>query len=210
LHAAGIAFASKLRKAPVVTVAYCDDSVTTEADFHEGLRFAALHQLPVVFVCEYNCVPLPKDASSIPSCLEEMTLPNGLTHHRIDGSDVVAVYTAMHAAMQHAREQQGPVLLEMSITRTFPPFITSSTSHTPTIPFGEETATRENDPLIRCQLFLEQQGVWESEWAHRLYTRLSSEVEQAMHDAMQDNCYEQDKANRVEIADINAAALLEQ
>src|SRR6266536_5583121 len=55
LHAAGIAFACKLRKAPVVTIAYCSDRVITEADFLEGIRFAALHQLPVVFVCEQDC-----------------------------------------------------------------------------------------------------------------------------------------------------------
>src|SRR6266567_6936887 len=47
LHAAGIAFACKLRKAPVVTIAYCSDGTTAEPDFQEGIRFAAQHQLPV-------------------------------------------------------------------------------------------------------------------------------------------------------------------
>jgi len=54
LHAAGIAFASKLRKSSAVTAAYCGDGATAEADFLEGVTFAALHQLPVVFVCEQD------------------------------------------------------------------------------------------------------------------------------------------------------------
>src|SRR5215472_74704 len=44
LHAAGIAFASKLRNASVVTVAYCGDGVATEPDFLRGLQFATQHQ----------------------------------------------------------------------------------------------------------------------------------------------------------------------
>ncbi len=194
LHAAGIAFASKLRKVSAVTVAYCDDTATAEADFHEGLRFAALHQLPVVFVCEQNCVTFSNNTPSTPSCLQGMTLPEGLAYQRIDGSDIVAVYTAMHAAMQHAREHQGPILLDILVTRTLPPSIASSFSQV-SPPYGEKIYTiNENDPLERCQLFLEQQGVWESEWAYGLFLRLSSEVEQAMHDAVQDNCFEQDSA----------------
>src|SRR5947209_14654994 len=52
LHAAGIAFAAKLRKASVVTVAYCGDGADSEPDFFEGITFAAQNQLPFVLVYE--------------------------------------------------------------------------------------------------------------------------------------------------------------
>src|SRR5439155_5000647 len=94
LHAAGIAFACKLRKAAVVTVAYCSDGVTSEADFREGIQFAALHQLPVVFVCEQDS---PHPHTDTPSCLQNISLPAGLSHQRIDGRDVMEVYAAMRA-----------------------------------------------------------------------------------------------------------------
>src|SRR6266581_6813700 len=48
LHAAGIAFACKLRKGTAVTVAYCGDGANAEPDFLEGITFAAQHQLPAV------------------------------------------------------------------------------------------------------------------------------------------------------------------
>src|SRR5690349_21129612 len=109
LHAAGIAFACKLRKVRAVTVAYCGDGATAEPDFLEGIRFAAQHQLPAVFVCEHNCTD--SDLSAPPLSLQTASLPDGLIHQRIDGTDVTAVYTAMQTAMQHAREGHGPVLL---------------------------------------------------------------------------------------------------
>jgi 2-oxoisovalerate dehydrogenase E1 component alpha subunit len=178
LHAAGIAFASKLRKAPVVTVAYCGDGATAEPDFLEGIRFAALHQLSVVFICEQDCTihrdqlqrvptgqmyPAPM---TTPSCLQGLPLPNGIMHQRIDGTDIVAVYTAMQAAMQRARDHHKPTILEMSVTRL------------------DSNGALYRDPLTCCQQMLEEQGAWDQAWADQLYTQLSTEVEQAMHDAL--------------------------
>src|SRR6266571_5547637 len=112
LHAAGIAFASKLRKAPAVTVAYCGDGATAEPDFLEGVTFAALHHLPVVFVCEQDCSDIER------ASIRGVSLPAVLEYHLIDGSDVLVVNTAMRDAMQHAREGHGPVLLEVCVTRS--------------------------------------------------------------------------------------------
>lgn len=176
LHAAGIAFACKLRKASAVTVAYCGDGATGEPDFLEGIRFAALHQLPAVFICEQDCTGARCAIQSTPSCIRDIPLPDGLTHQRIDGTDVVAVYTAMRTAMQHAREGHGPVLLEMSITRSAP----GSNAYI------SDNTTSGNDPLSRCRQLLLEQGVWDDEWATQLYTRISTEVERAMQDALRD------------------------
>lgn len=174
LHAAGIAFACKLRKAPIVTVAYCSDGTTAEPDFQEGIRFAAQHQLPVVFICEQDCTQPNTNSSS----MHNRKLPPGLTHQHIDGSDIVAVYNAMQAATQHARTGQGPILLEMSVTRFTPSLQAAQTR--------EDTSTSCNDPLIVCQQYLNKEQAWDDTWANELYTRISTEVERAMQDAMRD------------------------
>lgn len=162
LHAAGIAFACKLRKASAVTVAYCGDGATAEPDFLEGITFAVQHQLPVVFICEQDC--------SQTSPLHSLSLPDRLEHQCIDGADVMAVYQAMQAAMQHARDGHGPVLLEMRVMRSMP---------------GQPVVSLD-DPLLRCQQLLKERGVWDEEWATQLYTRVQTEVEQAMHGALRD------------------------
>lgn len=167
LHAAGIAFASKLRKAPVITVAYCGDDAVLEPDFLEGIRFAAQHQLPVIFICEQDCT-----GANTLSCTQRTTLPEGLSHHHIDGSDVVQVYEAMQDAVQRIREGQGPILLEMSVSRS-----------TPAQAFE---MIGSDDPLSRCRQVLQEQGAWDETWASQLHKRLLLEVEQAMRNALRD------------------------
>ena len=54
LHATGVALASKLKGEPHVSAVYFGEGSTAGGDFHEGLNFAAIHRLPVVFVCENN------------------------------------------------------------------------------------------------------------------------------------------------------------
>jgi 2-oxoisovalerate dehydrogenase E1 component alpha subunit len=174
LHAAGIAFACKLRKAHVVTIAYCSDGVIAEADFREGIRFAALHQLPVIFVCEEDGTR----ASSAYSCMQKIDLPDGLARQRIDGADIIEVYTTMQAAMQHTREGHGPILLELSVTRSTP------AEHASCVEDAHDGD--EADPLARCQQYLQEQGMWDEAWAAQLYARYTLEVERAMQDAIRD------------------------
>ncbi len=164
LHAAGVAFACKLRKAQAVTVAYCGDGATVEPDFLEGITFAAQHSLPAVFICEQDC------SDGALSCLQELDLPPGLERLCIDGADVVKVYDAMQEAMLHARSGLGPVLLEMHVVRPDP----------------ERQEQLSSDALLCCQKYMEEQGVWDEQWASGLYTRTLAEVEQAMEDALRD------------------------
>ncbi|GAC1645170.1 MAG: hypothetical protein NVS4B12_10990 [Ktedonobacteraceae bacterium] len=169
LHAAGIAFASKLRKVPVVTVAYCGDDIVAEADFLEGIHFAAHHCLPIVFICEHSC---RNALSSTPSCLTADMLPDTLTHFAIDGTDVLHVYETMQHAMKHARDGQGSVLLEVFVSPvSFP---------------QQQMEEDAQDPLVRCKYILQALDEWDEEWATQLHIRLLTEVEQAMHDALRD------------------------
>jgi 2-oxoisovalerate dehydrogenase E1 component alpha subunit len=161
LHAAGIAFACKLRKGSAVTIAYCGDGATGEPDFLEGITFAAQHQLPAVFICEQD-----DTASYLPE------LPAGLQYRSIDGSDVVTVYLATQAALQHAREGLGPVLLALKVR--------------PQSPGGQlSDEQNQDDPLIRCQRYLEKWSEWDNEWAAQLRERLHNDVEQTLQDALQ-------------------------
>lgn len=192
LHAAGIAFACKLRKASVVTVAYCGDGATTESDFLEGLRFAAQHQLPVIFICEQARVQQSKGTPASSSCLNSIPLPEGLTYEQVDGTDVVTVYQSMQRAMEHAREGRGPVLLEMYIVRSLPnlhlPASQEAECKRPFIFDGILNSKNGDmsDPLVCCQRYLQAHGAWDDDWANQLCARISAEIECAWHDVLHD------------------------
>jgi 2-oxoisovalerate dehydrogenase E1 component alpha subunit len=160
MHAAGIAFACKLRKSSAVTVAYCGDGATAEPDFLEGLTFAAQHQLPALFICEQD-TPVSQT-----STLSGLALPTGLTHCQIDGSNVLTVYDATCEAIQRARAGQGPTLIEISVVRSLP------------------GSVGINDPLQSCVELLRAANGWDETWASEQELRLRKEIEQALADVL--------------------------
>src|SRR5207253_1312900 len=93
-HAAGVAYAARLRGEDAVVGCWFGDGSTSEGDWHEGLNFAGIHRLPVVFYCENN-----KYAISVPLS-KQMAVPNvadkasayGMEGLIVDGSDVLACY----------------------------------------------------------------------------------------------------------------------
>ena len=172
LHAAGVAFACKLRRESAITVAYCGDGATAEPDFLEGITFAVQHQLPVIFICEEDC----SDGHASP--LEDLLLPGELERRCVNGADVIAVYLAMQEAVQCARDAHGPVLLEMRVRR--------SLVGQAEVFLDKDKEEGKSDPLLYCEWFLRERGAWDEEWAAQLYARTRAEVEQAMEDALRD------------------------
>ncbi|TMC53908.1 MAG: thiamine pyrophosphate-dependent dehydrogenase E1 component subunit alpha [Chloroflexi bacterium] len=117
--AAGIAYAAKLRGDGSVTLCTFGDGATSMGEFHEGVNFAAVHRLPVVFVCENNSY-----AISVPIRLQ-MANPNiaeraagyGISGLTIDGTDVPKCYAAVQEAVARARSGEGPTLIEAKVWR---------------------------------------------------------------------------------------------
>lgn len=116
--AIGAALASKLRRDPRVSVAFFGDGATEEGHVHESLNLAALHRLPVIFVCENNFYAshLHLAERHVLDNLHTIGEPHGVPGERVDGNDVLAVYEATVAAVERARRGDGPTLLEC---RTF-------------------------------------------------------------------------------------------
>jgi 2-oxoisovalerate dehydrogenase E1 component alpha subunit len=156
--AAGIAYAAKLRGDGSVTLCTFGDGATSQGEFHEGVNFAAIHRLPVVFVCENNSY-----AISVPIRLQ-MANPNiaeraagyGIPGVTVDGTDVPASYAACREAVTRARRGEGPTLIEAKIWR-----INSHTSEDNQLKYRTKEELEEaaqHDPLIRFTGWLIEQG----------------------------------------------------
>lgn len=112
--AVGAALAFMLQKKDSVVVNFFGDGAAQRGDFHEGLNFAAVFKLPVIFVLENNgyaeYTPLEKHfAGTNFACRAE---GYGFPGIRLDGNDVLAVYEAVQVAAARARAGEGPTLLE--------------------------------------------------------------------------------------------------
>lgn len=116
----GAAWSAKLRGESRVAVAFFGEAATEEGVFCESLNFAALHQLPVVYVCENNrySVYSPLEVRQPANRnLGEIARGHGLASDSADGNDIEQVVSLATAAVSRARQGGGPTLLEFSTYR---------------------------------------------------------------------------------------------
>jgi 2-oxoisovalerate dehydrogenase E1 component alpha subunit len=147
--ASGIAYAAKLKGDGTVTLCTFGDGATSMGEFHEGVNFAAVHRLPIVFVCENNSY-----AISVPIRLQ-MANPDvaaraagyGIPGVTVDGTDVPESYAACRDAVARARRGEGPTLVEAKIWR-----INSHTSEDNQLKYRTKEELDEasrHDPIVR-------------------------------------------------------------
>jgi 2-oxoisovalerate dehydrogenase E1 component alpha subunit len=178
-HAVGIAFAAKYRGDPVVSHVSFGEGGSSKGDFHEGLNFAGIHKLPVVFICENN-----RYAISVP-VTQQMAVENvadraacyGMPGVVVNGQDVVEVYRVTREAVDRARRGDGPTLIECKTYRLVP----HSTSDDDRFYRSREEVAewRERDPILVAQHYLSSIGLWSVEREAQLREECLAEVKEA-------------------------------
>lgn len=117
--AVGSAWASRLKQSSQVTVVFFGDGCFEEGVVHESMNFAALHKLPVVFVCENNgfSVYTRLDKRQPDRAIHGVARAHGLAAYQGNGNDVEEVLEIAARAIADARRGQGPQFLEFSTYR---------------------------------------------------------------------------------------------
>ncbi|MGH6975792.1 MAG: thiamine pyrophosphate-dependent dehydrogenase E1 component subunit alpha, partial [Stellaceae bacterium] len=115
----GAALALKQAKRDDVAVVYLGDASVEEGVFHESANFAAVHHLPVLFVCENNLysVYTPLQERQPPRPIADLGRAHGLHAVVVDGNDVIAVRRAASDAVRRARAGMGPTFIEAATYR---------------------------------------------------------------------------------------------
>ncbi len=117
--AVGTALASRMKKDGRISVTFFGDGASEEGTFHESLNFAALKQLPVVFICENNfsATTSPLSQRQPHENIAKKAGGYGIPGITVDGNNVLDVYDAAKAAVQRARQGKGPTLIECKTYR---------------------------------------------------------------------------------------------
>ncbi len=114
-HAVGAAYAMHLRKESgrAVLCTFGDGS-TSSGEWHEAINFAAVHRLPIVFLCENNewAISTPRSKQMACERIIDKAPGYGLPGARVDGSDPIATYAIVKDALDRARGGGGPTLVE--------------------------------------------------------------------------------------------------
>ena len=160
--ATGLGLAMKLRRSDQVAVCFFGEGATNEGAFHEGLNFAAVQRLPVVFVCENNLYGASTHYSlvSLVGDVADRAKAYGVPARIVDGMDVRAVREASGEAVEAARAGAGPTLLECKTYRF--------TGHSRSDGRGYRTREEEStwaarDPLLLLRPSLDETEVGQME-----------------------------------------------
>src|SRR5438105_1376996 len=113
-HAAGIAYAFKLRKEPRVAVTVFGDGGTSKGDFYEGMNMAGAWKVPLVLVINNNqwAISLPRARQTAAETLAQKAMAAGIDGLQVDGNDVIAVRKVVADAVERARRGDGPTVVE--------------------------------------------------------------------------------------------------
>lgn len=182
LHAAGAAWAMKFKKKDAVAVAYFGDGATSEGDFHEALNFAGVNQVPCIFICQNNqfAISVPRKMQSASQTLAQKAIAYGFEGVQVDGNDVLAVYSAMSAAVDKARAGKGPSLLELYTYRIGDHTTADDSTRYRT---KEEIETwRRRDPIARFRAFLVRIGQLTDTLDQQIVADATAQVEKAVQE----------------------------
>lgn len=148
--AAGAAFAHKYKGDGGVCLCFFGDGAANMGAFQEGLSLASLWELPCVFICENNQysmgTPLYRSLSVQDVSLRAVS--HGMAHERVLGDDVYRVHRHVKMAVDRARKENRPTLLEVETYR----FRGHSMSDPAKYRTKEELEQHMNmDPLVKAR-----------------------------------------------------------
>ncbi len=112
--AAGVAMAHKLNQEGRVSLAFTGEGATSQGEFHEALNVASVWKLPVIFLIENNGYGLSTRSNEQYACkdLVDRAAGYGMRSAKIDGNNILEVYSTIKKIAEEMREDPQPFLLE--------------------------------------------------------------------------------------------------
>jgi pyruvate dehydrogenase E1 component alpha subunit len=178
--AAGVGFAIKYRGGDQVIICYMGESVVNTGAFHEALNMAGLWKLPCVFIIENNRYGMGTSlerASAIHDIYERGAAYN-MPRAQCDGQDVFAVREAVGEAIERARKEQVPTLLEVRTYRFMGHSMSDAVSGTYRTK-AELEEYMKRDPIALLRTHMTENG----ELTDEQLTKLDEEIKAAVQDA---------------------------
>lgn len=179
-HAAGIGLAMKLRGEDKVVLTCIGEGSTSQGEWYEGVNWAAIHRLPVIFLVQNNQYAISERVE------RQMAVPGpaakacglGLDGRVVDGTDVFQVYQVILEVAEKARRGEGPGLVEAKLYRITPH---SSDDDDRTYRSREEVeAYKKRDPLLIAQTILQKEGILTPEKLNEMEAKAKQIVDEAV------------------------------
>ena len=181
-HAVGFAWAAKMKKEKYSTVVFFGDGATSKGDFHEGLNFAGVFKLPIVFICQNNqwAISVPRSRQSASKTLAQKAVSYGFPGLQIDGNDVFAIYKEVKEALERCKKGV-PTLIECFTYR-----IESHTTADDATKYRDPKEVeywKQRDPIDRLRKYMQKKRLWNEDYEKKVLEDAKGKVEVAVKKA---------------------------
>jgi pyruvate dehydrogenase E1 component alpha subunit len=143
----GMAYAAKYKNSGQVTLCFFGEAAVNQGIFHESLNMAQLWKLPIIYICENNQYGMgtSQDRAMSTRNIAKKAEAYDMANEFVDGMDVMAVREATLRAIERARKNSMPTLLEVRAYR----YMGHSMSDPGNYRTREEIAKyQERDPIV--------------------------------------------------------------
>jgi pyruvate dehydrogenase E1 component alpha subunit len=175
----GVAFGTKYRGGDQVTLCFFGEAAVNQGAFHESLNLAQLWKLPCIYICENNRYGMGTSLERAMSLqdVSKKACAYDMASEFVDGMDVLAVREAVQRAVERARKEYLPTLLEVRTYRFM--------GHSMSDPGNYRTRAeiekyQERDPIKLFTASLKEKGVLDDESLAEIEKRVREEVEHAL------------------------------
>lgn len=193
-QAAGMAFAIKYRLSqglqdpeddtkPRLALTCLGEGSTSQGEWHEGLNWAGVHDLPFICLVENNiyAISVPMEQQMAVKNVADRAYAYGIESEIVDGNDILATYDAMVVARDRAYNGGGATLVE---AKTYRPVPHSSDDDDRSYRDREEVEEwKKKDPILRFQKLLLERGVLTQERIDEYEAEAKATVDKAMREA---------------------------
>ena len=179
-HAAGIGQGIKMSAGDEVVLTSIGEGSTSQGEWYEGVNWAAIHKLPVIFLVENNiyAISVRQEFQMATENVAQKANGLGLPGYSIDGLDVRVVYETIAQAAERARAGEGPTLVEVIVSRMTPH---SSDDDDRTYRSREEVEQMKvDDPLPKFAQELKSEGILTEEAIEEMEARAKEQIQEAV------------------------------
>ena len=178
---AGLGFASKYQGTDKVTVCFFGEAAVNIGAFHETLNMASVWKLPVIFLCENNRYGMGTAFERVAAVTDivEHACSYDMAAELVDGMNALTVYDATRRAVERARKNSHPTLLEVRTYR-FMGHSMSDPLHGVYRTKDEVEEQKARDPITHLAQKLKDDGVIDQAALDAMDAAIHAEVEEAV------------------------------
>ncbi|HET9179142.1 MAG TPA: thiamine pyrophosphate-dependent dehydrogenase E1 component subunit alpha [Terriglobia bacterium] len=151
--ACGVGMVLKWRKRGNVALVHFGEGTSSRGDVHEAMNMAAVMKLPIIFICNNNsyAYSTPTEKQYAVKDLAVRGAAYGMPGVKVDGNDVLAVYSTVEKALRRARSGDGPSFIECKTFRMTGHSAHDAAEYVPRELFAK---WKKKDPILRLEKLL--------------------------------------------------------